>query len=89
MLYLFENRNLQVLGVLPLHQKSLQFSLGFALMALIVHCYIGIETYLFKIEWRENVWCITDLLAAFWYHLKSALTEDLIFRGAILYILIN
>ena len=44
---------------------------------------------MFKLEWQLNVWHTKDLLAAFWYHLKSALTEDLVFRGAILYILIN
>lgn len=89
MLYLFEKKNLQVLGILPLHQKSLQFGLGFGLMAMTVLCYMGIETYMFNIEWQSNVWHLTNLIEAFWYHLKSALTEDLVFRGAILYILIK
>lgn len=88
-LHLIEKRTLGVLGVLPLYQKSLQFSLGFGLMAAIVLCYIGIETYWLDLEWQSNVWQLTDVLAAFWYHLKSALTEDLVFRGAILYVLIK
>lgn len=89
LLYLIEKEDLRVLGIMPTVQRIGQFVIGFLMVALIMLVNIYIETLLRDMEWRTNTYDITILSKAFVYHLKSALTEDLIFRGAILYILIR
>ena len=86
MLYPFEKRNLLALGFTPVYKRVEQFGMGLGTMAIILLASIGIETLLLDITWAEMKFDVLDALRAFWYHLKSALTEDLIFRGAILYI---
>jgi membrane protease YdiL (CAAX protease family) len=44
----------------------------------------------YSIDWQKNPDVEFEMvLQAFWFHLKSALTEELVFRGALLYILIE
>lgn len=67
-----------------------QFLAGFVFFFLFHLMMQGLDTIVQSIEWKRN----PDLayfmvLNSFWYHLKSAITEDLIFRGALLYILIK
>ena len=48
------------------------------------------ESFVLNVEWKQNDTISYGLIFdAFVYHIRSALTEDLVFRGAILYILIQ
>jgi len=90
LLYFFESKGLNVLGIFPLKKTIIEFIFGIFYIFLITLIVIGIDTYTYKIEWNINTNIDYSILAhSFWYHLKSALTEDLVFRGAILYILVS
>ena len=89
LLHFFEKENLSVLGILPKKNNLSQFLIGLFFITLVSLLNIYIETFYLEIEWKLNTTDPITVLNAFWYHLKSALTEDLIFRGAILFILIN
>jgi membrane protease YdiL (CAAX protease family) len=89
LLHFIEKKHIDVLGIVPSANRITQFFLGLILIASIVLLNIYIETIIQKIEWKANEVNYAILWNAFVYHLKSALTEDLIFRGAILYILIQ
>jgi len=90
LLHLFEKKSILALGFFPISQRLKQFGIGFLLTALLCICVQFIETILKSSEWLINekingkmVW---DM---FYWDLMSVLTEDLIFRGAILFILIK
>ncbi|WP_405208011.1 CPBP family intramembrane glutamic endopeptidase [Aquimarina sp. LLG6339-5] len=90
LLHFIENKNIDVLGIVPTGKRVLQFIIGAVFIMIITLLNIYIETIVLNIDWElqssTNYQLIFD---AFFYHLKSALTEDLVFRGAILYILIS
>lgn len=89
LLYVFEKENIHVLGVFPVREKTTQFLIGFGVIMLISLVNILIEKFVLKVEWQLASFDYRTILSALWYHFKSALTEDLVFRGAILYILIK
>lgn len=89
LLHFIEKKNLRVLGIIPSFNRLGQFVIGFLVITLIVLINIFIETQILKIQWKLSTIDYSILSRAFVYHLKSALTEDLVFRGAILYILIR
>lgn len=85
-----QKENLTALGIFPNQKRMGQFFLGFTGMLCIVLLTIYIETAIADIQWRRNdETSYVSLWNATIYHLKSALTEDLVFRGALLYILIK
>lgn len=89
LLHFIEKKNIDVLGVVPNVSRLGQFLIGFLVMTIIVLINVCIETFVLKVEWKVNTLDYTALFNAFIYHIRSALTEDLVFRGAILYILIK
>ena len=89
LLHFFEKKNIDVLGVIPNTNRLGQFLIGFLVIAIITLFNIYVEGLILKIEWKLNAISFNTILNALWYHLKSALTEDLVFRGVILYILIR
>ena len=89
LLHFLEKKNIKVLGIVPNQRHLVQFSVGFLIIIAINLSMIYIETIVKSIRWEKNTVDLGLMLKAFVYHLKSALTEDLVFRGAILYILIN
>lgn len=89
-LHFIEKTNLNALGFLPIKKSLIHFGIGLFFVFLLKLLFIFIETKVHSIIWIPSSnfnW--NSLLLGFWYHLKSALTEDLVFRGAILYILIK
>ncbi len=90
LLHFIEKKNIEALGVIPYGKRIIQFLIGMLFMILIDLLKIYIESIVLKVDWElqpsTNYALIFD---AFIYHFKSALTEDLVFRGAILYILIS
>lgn len=89
LLHFIEKKNIAVLGVIPNQKHIIQFLVGFLCIVCINIISIYIETQVKSIHWEMKPMNYEDIYKAFTYHIRSALTEDLIFRGAILYILIH
>lgn len=90
LLYLIEKKNIEVLGIIPTQKRSIQFLIGFVIIVTICLTSIFIESLVLNVEWKQNNNInYVFIFDAFIYHIKSALTEDLVFRGALLYILIQ
>lgn len=89
LLRFIEKKNIDVLGIIPNLNRLGQLVIGFLIITIIVLLNIYIETQVLNVEWESKTIDYSIFFYAFIYHLKSALTEDLIFRGAILYILIQ
>ena len=89
LLHFVEKTNLEALGLIPTKKRLKQFVLGLGLIVVINLITIGIGTYLKSIDWQFTGSDYQTFFKAAYYHLRSALTEDLIFRGALLYILIQ
>src|SRR5688572_19873287 len=90
LLNLIENENILVLGFLPFIKRFKQFSIGFLVTATLCSLVQLFETYLTSSAWviNDNITPV-NVIKAFWWDFKSILTEELIFRGALLYILIQ
>lgn len=90
LLYLFEKKNILALGFLPIVKRLKQFLIGFIITGLLCVLVQYIEAYL-----KSSVWVLKEnitggiILKSFWWDIKSVFTEELIFRGALLYILIQ
>ncbi|WP_339700553.1 CPBP family intramembrane glutamic endopeptidase [uncultured Roseivirga sp.] len=90
MLLLFEKKSLLALGFTPFGLRLKQFGLGFLVSAVI--CTM---VALALARLKSETWLLSDqfsftlLLDSAWYDLKSVFTEELIYRGALLYILIK
>lgn len=90
LLYLVEKKNISVLGFLPIGKRLNQFLIGFLITGILCILVQFLESYLKSSTWILNK-DITGgiILESFWWDFKSVLTEELIFRGALLYILIQ
>lgn len=90
LLHFIEKKNLLDLGLLPNKIRISHFFIGFIFLFLLNLCTVFMDTIVYSIEWKRNpdIEFVT-VLQAFYFHLKSALTEELVFRGALLYILIQ
>ena len=90
LLYLIEKKNILALGFLPIDKRLKQFLIGFLITGILCALVQYLESYLKSSNWILNE-KITNgiILKSFWWDFKSVLTEELIFRGALLYILIK
>jgi uncharacterized protein len=90
LLYLIEKKNILALGFLPITKRLKQFFIGFLITGILCVLVQYLESYLKSSNWIFNK-DITNgiILKSFWWDFKSVLTEELIFRGALLYILIQ
>ena len=90
LLYLIEKKNILALGFLPIAKRLKQFLIGLIITGILCVLVQYLEAYL-----KSSVWILNEnitggiILKSFWWDVKSVLTEELIFRGAILYILIQ
>jgi len=89
LLHFFEKENIRVLGIFSNKNRVCEFLVGWLIITLISLVNIYVETEVLHIEWKLNSINYPMIFDALWYHLKSALTEDLVFRGAILFILVR
>jgi len=90
LLYAIEKNSILVLGLFPNTQRLLQFGIGFLITALLCICVQLSETVLKSYQWSINEKITgTSILEMLYWDIKSVITEELIFRGAILYILIK
>lgn len=90
LLYFLYGRNLSALGFNQLGLRISQFSIGFLVTSALCVLTQLLESTLTSSTWTLNE-SITPTLAleSLWWDFKSVLTEELIFRGAILYILMK
>lgn len=90
LLYLFERKSILALGLLPIGKRGRQFLTGFALTASLCAAVQYAEVQLSEASWVLNEKFSGKLLLEFlFWDFRSVLTEELIFRGALLLILIN
>ena len=90
LLFLIEKKNLLALGFLPILTRLKQFLIGFIITAILCVIAQYFESYIKSSDWvlNENI-SIRTFFDSFFWDFKSVLTEELIFRGALLYILIQ
>ena len=90
LLYIIENENILALCFLLIPKRLKQFSIGILITGILCVLVQYLEAYLKSSTWILNE-KITNgiILKSFWWDFKSVLTEELIFRGALLYILIK
>lgn len=90
LLYLAERKSLLVLGIVPNRKRLQQFGIGFLLTSLLCLSVQFLEINLKSTKWLLNKEIELNLiLRMLFWDLKSVITEELIFRGALLYILIQ
>ena len=89
-LFFIEKKSILALGFLPLIKRFRQFFIGFLITAVLC-VFVQFSESLFKSSsWilNENITWLT-IVKSFYWDFKSVLTEELVFRGAILYVLIQ
>ena len=90
LLYLIEKKNIITLGLLPIGKRIKQFLIGFLITGILCVLVQYLESYLKSSTWILNKNITSGIvIKSFWWDFKSVLTEELIFRGALLYILIQ
>ncbi len=90
LLFLIEKKSILSLGFLPILKRLKQFLIGFLITAILCAIVQYSESLLKSSHWVFNEQTTNLIvLKSFWWDFKSVLTEELIFRGAILYILVQ
>ncbi|MEJ7611275.1 MAG: CPBP family intramembrane glutamic endopeptidase [Ferruginibacter sp.] len=90
LVWFFEKGNLSVLGFRPTKQRLRDFIIFFIVTATFCALGFFVQMHFGRQQWKMNPELTLKLfLSGFWWNLKSVLFEELIFRGALLYILIK
>lgn len=90
LIWLFEKKNLSVLGLTPTKDRLIYFSILFIASALF-----SATAFLLRMYFAKEDYALTQSLTAksiiieTWYQFRTVLTEELLCRGALLYILIK
>ncbi|MGB1451348.1 MAG: lysostaphin resistance A-like protein [Marinirhabdus sp.] len=89
-LWLFLKEHIPVLGIRPTNRRLTEFSFGLLLMAIFCAINLFGQSCFKEICYVQNPdYGIWEGLKDIWWTFKAALFEELIFRGAVLYILIK
>ena len=89
-LWFLSKEHITALGIIPTGRHLKEFSSGLLLMAILCAINLLGQSYFQEISYSLNSeYGIWDSLNGIWWTFKSALFEELVFRGAILYILIK
>lgn len=90
LLWIFFKKGLLVLGVVPTQDRLFNLLFGILIAAVCGTLYFLSFSFFIANKWTlNNEFTGQKLLASSWWTLKSVLYEELIFRGALLYILIK
>lgn len=90
LLHFIQKESILALGFLPVAKRLKQFFTGFLITAILCVLVQYLEAYLKASSWTLNENINSGIvLRSFWWDFRSVLTEELIFRGALLYILIQ
>lgn len=80
----------KALGFYPIKKRVIQFLVGFLLASISIALIEIIQSDLTHLSWRLNdKVTYLDIPNYLWWNIKSVLFEELIFRGALLYIVIQ
>ena len=90
LIWLFEKKDLRVLGLWPTGRRLADFGLFFFVTAFCAASGFALRMIIAKETWGVNPALSFNLfLDGLWWNIKSVLFEELIFRGVLLYILIK
>ncbi|HNT21535.1 MAG TPA: type II CAAX endopeptidase family protein [Saprospiraceae bacterium] len=90
LLWLMDKKDLTVLGLKPTTDRLRKFSFGFIISAAWFTVYCQTTTFLTNNHWTINQdFSLKEFLSSTWWTFKSVIYEELIFRGAILFLLIQ
>ena len=90
LIWLFEKGNLSVLGLMPTKNTLKYFTILFIVSALfsatafLLRMYFAKEEYIISHSLTKK-----SIVLEIWFQIRSDLTEELLFRGVLLYILIK
>ncbi|NOU84648.1 CPBP family intramembrane metalloprotease [Paenibacillus sp. LMG 31460] len=89
-LRIVEKQNLSALGFLPPVRNLLQLSTGFIFAATVCTLLQLLDGSITHLHWtlRSNLTGL-EIVSYLWWNVKSVMFEELIFRGALLYIVIR
>ncbi|MGD6780161.1 CPBP family intramembrane glutamic endopeptidase [Sutcliffiella horikoshii] len=83
-------KDLTALGIKPIGTRTLQFLIGFMFTALLCASIQMIDAILTNTNWElSSKLTLIKGLNAFWLNVKGVVLEELIFRGALLFIIIH
>ena len=89
-IWLFEKGNLSILGLTPTKGRLKYFTILFIVSAILSASAFLLRMYFVKEEYTiSQSLTIKSILLETWYQFRTVLTEELICRGALLYILIK
>src|SRR4029078_9126898 len=89
LVWLFEKGNLSFLGFYPTKRRLLDFAIFFLITVACCSTGFFLRMYFGRAHWELNPLLTANaILKAVWWNIKSVLFEELIFRGAIFYILL-
>ena len=90
LIWLFERKDLSILGLIPSKERGKNFVFGIVAAAVTCVIYYLAVGYITGGNWTVNEkFGFPSFLNGSWWTLKSVLFEELIFRGALLYIAIR
>ena len=90
LVWLFDRRNLSVLGLNPNNVRLRHFAIFFSVAAAFSTSGFLLKMWIAHQRWQLNPNLGADLiLSGIWFTIKSVLFEELIFRGVLLYLLIK
>jgi uncharacterized protein len=90
LLWLLDKKDLTVLGLKPTTERLLNFLFGFIVSASVCTIYCLTTTFLTNNTWTINTdFSTRNFLSSTWWTANSVIFEELIFRGALLYLLIQ
>lgn len=89
LLWFIERGNLSSLGLIPSKPRMVDLLYGFIIAALFCTVY-HLRVYFADNSWKLNPhFNLQQLVSGTWWVLKSVLFEELLFRGALLYIAVK
>lgn len=90
LVWFFDRSNLSVLGLMPTKERLQHFVMFLFTAAAFSASGFGLKMWIGEQRWQLNPEWTTGLIASgVWFNIKSVLYEELIFRGALFYILIK
>lgn len=90
LLYAVDRKNLSVLGFTPFPKRLKQVALGFLVSSALCLLAAWLVDSLKGAEWHFNpAVTVSQVCRSLWWDLKSVLTEELLFRGAFLYLAVK
>lgn len=89
-LWFYDRSSLTVLGITPTRERLRHLMLFFAVTALFSASVFGLRMWIGHQRWEPNpAWTWTLIAFGVWFNVKSVMYEELIFRGALFYMLIQ